>query len=81
MVHIQLNLLYDCYIFLRPELFVHTCRHVRTQGITGKKTHFWFKESWITYPQLWVVEIHTAHKHQLCHKALRQMPGSRDGHC
>lgn len=41
----------------------------------------WFKESRITYPQLWVAESHTAHKHQLCHKALRQMPGPEDGHC
>lgn len=81
MVHIQSNLLADCYIFLRPKLFVHTCPHVRIQSIRSEKTHFWFKDSWITYPQLWVVEIHTAHKHQLCHKALRQMPGPGDGHC
>lgn len=33
-----------------------------------------------TYPQLWVVEIHTAHKHQLRDEALRQMPGPGDGH-
>lgn len=41
MVHIQLNLLYDCYIFLRPKLFVHTCPDVRTQKnhTSGSKNH------------------------------------------
>lgn len=50
----------------------------RVSGV--KNPHLWSK-SWITYPQLWVVEIHTAPKHQLCHKALSQMPGPGDGHC
>lgn len=68
-------------LFLRPELLVHTCPHVRTQAVRSENPHYWFKESWITYPQLGVVEIPTAHKHHLCHKALRQMPGPGDGHC
>lgn len=33
MGHIQSNVLDDCYIFLRPELFVDRYPHVRKQGV------------------------------------------------
>lgn len=55
---------------------------MKTLSVRGSKTHsFPFKKSRITYPQLWLVEIHAAHKQQLSHKALGQTPGPVDGHC